>query len=356
MTTSVFVRGFDFGTTEEDVAGHCSQAGTVVSTEMQGKGACVVTFESSAEANQAVEILNRSTIGANTRYVDVKLNDSPAEPKRKRLPIPGKRSAAAATGGGCRVFVRGFDFGTSDEEFEGHMSVAGSIVEVKWVTKGSASVTYSTPEEAQQAVDVLHNTTIEGNSRYIDVILKEDDEDNGGGRPAKKARTTSPAAAGKPIRAMGGMRGGMGGMAGMGGMGGGMGGMGGGMGAWVWVPMSGLGNLVAGKGAGRAMSSPMTGKGGGKGGGKRGGSTGSEDPAGSGRVFVRGFDFGTEDNKVMNYMKKAGPIHTVHWVNKGSAVVVYKTRAAAVKASNTLHGTTIPGNSRFIDVLLKDSE
>eukprot|EP00929_Paragymnodinium_shiwhaense_P121988 TRINITY_DN94481_c0_g1_i1.p1 TRINITY_DN94481_c0_g1~~TRINITY_DN94481_c0_g1_i1.p1 ORF type:complete len:305 (-),score=74.65 TRINITY_DN94481_c0_g1_i1:198-1112(-) len=304
MTTSVFVRGFDFGTTEEDVAEHCSQAGAVVSTEMWGKGAAVVTYSKAGEAKAAVKLLNQSTIGSNTRYIDVKLNDEAKGSKGKSAPVAKKRAASSSAGGSCRVFARGFDFGTTDEQFEGHMSSAGTIEKVHWVTKGSAIVVYSSPEEAEKAVDMLHQTTIEGNSRYIDVLLKEEEEDR---PPAKKAKTAPAGSHG---------------------------------GAWVFVPHAGK----------------ASGKGGSKGGGKRGGPKGKEDPAGSGRVFVRGFDFGTDDNQFLNHMKKAGPIHTVHWVTKGSAVVVYRTKAAAVKASNILNGTTIAGNSRFMDVILKDTE
>merc|ERR1712125_106326 len=91
---------------------------------------------------------------------------------------------------------------------------------------------------------------------------------------------------------------------------------------------------------------------GGKGGKKRDHS--DEDPAGAGRVFVRGFDFETSDEQLEGHMKKAGPIHTVHWVNKGNAVVVYKKKASAEKACNTLDNTTIPGNSRYINVSPRD--
>merc|ERR1712176_1505456 len=78
------------------------------------------------------------------------------------------------------------------------------------------------------------------------------------------------------------------------------------------------------------------GKGNKKGKGKRGGDHSDEDPAGSGRVFVRGFDFGTSDEQLESHMKKAGPIHTIHWVNQGNAVVVYKKAASAMKACETL--------------------
>merc|ERR1719364_626732 len=75
-----------------------------------------------------------------------------------------------------------------------------------------------------------------------------------------------------------------------------------------------------------------------------------EDPAGSGRVFVRGFDFGTSDEQLEAHMSKAGKIHTVHWVNKGNAVVVYQKKFSAEKAVTSLDNTTIVGNSRYINV------
>merc|ERR1712186_259391 len=79
-----------------------------------------------------------------------------------------------------------------------------------------------------------------------------------------------------------------------------------------------------------------------------------EDPAGSGRVFVRGFDFGTTDEELEGHMSQAGKIHTVHWVNKGNAVVVFKKKASAAKAVSQLDNTTIDGNERYINVSPRD--
>jgi len=52
-------------------------------------------------------------------------------------------------------------------------------------------------------------------------------------------------------------------------------------------------------------------------------------------------------------MKQAGPIHTVHWITKGKAVVVYKRKNSAAKAKE-LDGTTIDGNTRYITVVTGD--
>merc|ERR1719473_2592675 len=96
-------------------------------------------------------------------------------------------------------------------------------------------------------------------------------------------------------------------------------------------------------------------KGGGKGGGKkkRTDSHEDEDPAGSCRVLVMGFDFGTTDEQFEGHMSQAGPIHAVHWVTKGKAVVVYKKKSSAKKAAE-LNETVIDGNSRYITVITSD--
>merc|ERR1719171_2764091 len=79
-----------------------------------------------------------------------------------------------------------------------------------------------------------------------------------------------------------------------------------------------------------------------------------DDPPGSCRVLVLGMDFGTTDEQFEGHMKQAGPIHTVHWITKGKAVVVYKKKAAAAKAA-ALDGSTIEGNSRYITVIVGDA-
>jgi len=288
--SAVFVNGFDFGTTEEALQSHMGAAGTVLSVAMQ-KGSAVVTYATPAEAQLAVSSLNKSTVPGNTRFIDVQLD-------KKSMPP----NSADKGGGSPKVHVKGFDFGTTDEQFMAHMSQVGAVVDVKWVSKGSANVVYSSVDEATTAIKQLHRTTIQGNSRFIDVIP-------GGDRAADANRMKR----GAPTL---------------------WGGKGGG---WWFAPWGGKG------------------KGGGK--GRKGGKNrdhSDEDPAGAGRVFVRGFDFGTTDEQLLGHMAQAGPIHAVHWVSKGNAVVVYSNKASATIACSSLDNTTIAGNSRFIHVCPRD--
>merc|ERR1719159_842508 len=101
----------------------------------------------------------------------------------------------------------------------------------------------------------------------------------------------------------------------------------------------------------QSWKKPSKGKGKGKGGSggkkKRTDSHENEDPSGSCRVFVIGFDFGTTDEQFEAHMKQAGPIHAVHWVTKAKAIVLYKKKASAAKAA-ALNETVIDGNERYI--------
>lgn len=301
---AVYVRGFDFGTTEEQIKKHMSGAGPVKSVEMWGRGAAVAVYATPAQAQAAVKKFNQSTIPGNSRFIDVKLDANEGE--------PGKRGRMGAG----RVFVRGFDFGVTDEQLEAHMSSVGPVINMQWCTKGSAIVHYGTRQEAEAAAAALNQTTLEGNSRYIDVIVKEDED---GAPPAKKYKKG--------------------------------GGKGNGNGSWVQMPWNMM-PMVPMQMPMMAIGNGMGYGGGGKGGGGKG--KGKADPAGSGRVFVRGFDFGTDDDSLIAHMSAAGAIHDVKWATKGSAEIVYKRKASATKAVNTLHQTIIPGNSRYIDVMPKE--
>mmetsp|Transcript_26299 Transcript_26299/g.73558 ORF Transcript_26299/g.73558 Transcript_26299/m.73558 type:complete len:120 (-) Transcript_26299:263-622(-) len=111
-------------------------------------------------------------------------------------------------------------------------------------------------------------------------------------------------------------------------------------GSWVWKP------AFEKKGKGRGK----------QGGGRkmRTDTHADEDPAGSCRVYVIGFDFGTTDEQFEGHMKQAGAIHAVHWVSKGKAVVVYKKKSSAAKAAE-LNETVIEGNERYITVITAKS-
>merc|ERR1712232_93734 len=177
---------------------------------------------------------------------------------------PGFGGSESDPPGSGRIFVRGFDFGTTQEQLMAHMGTVGKIIKLHLVGKGEAEVVYQTKAAAAKAMS-LDKSTIWGNARFIDVVSKESEDREGFGG-------------------------------------------------------------------------------------------GGSDPLGSGRVFVRGFDFGTTQEQFMAHMGSVGQIIKLHWAGKGEAEVVYKTRAAATAAVTSLDKSTIYGNRRFIDVVPKESE
>ncbi|CAE8657966.1 unnamed protein product, partial [Polarella glacialis] len=72
-----------------------------------------------------------------------------------------------------RILVGGFDVDTPEANIRAHFAQAGSIVEFQTKGKGRARLTYSSPAEAQKAVDSLSGTTIAGNTRFLSVKLFE---------------------------------------------------------------------------------------------------------------------------------------------------------------------------------------
>jgi len=282
----------------------------------------------------------------------------------------GGKGYKGGTGGGSkresdpagsgRVFVRGFDFDTTEAQLKQHVGSVGAILNVFFVSKGSAEVVYKTKKHAEAAVTQLNGTTIDGNSRFIDVILKDF---AGSGRvfargfdfgTTDEQLASHMSSVGKVVKVL-------------------------------WVTKGSAEVTYATTGQAEAAVAQLNGTtidgnsrfidvllkdndemmdGGGFGdgfrakgykGGTDGGNKRESDPTGFGRVFVRGFDFDTTDEQLVSHMGVVGTIASVYWVTKGSAVVIYSTRKEAEAAVN-LNGSTIEGNSRFIDVFLKDSE
>ena len=92
------------------------------------------------------------------------------------------------------MFVRGFDFGTPVQQIRAHCSIVGPVSSVEMQGEGAAVVSYPSPEQAEQAVQQLNNTTIPGNSRYIDVKLDDRGGRGGTKRPAQFTPTRGAAA------------------------------------------------------------------------------------------------------------------------------------------------------------------
>merc|ERR1711892_347685 len=73
-------------------------------------------------------------------------------------------------------------------------------------------------------------------------------------------------------------------------------------------------------------------------------------------IFVNGFVFGTDDDALTNHFGTVGAIEDHHFQSKFSAVITYVKASAAQQALTKLDGSTMRGQSRYLDVKLDDRD
>merc|ERR1712190_574245 len=83
----------------------------------------------------------------------------------------GSGRASRQDTGGRGIYVSGFDYDTDEAALQEHFGDVGTIEEVYFQSMGAAVVTFTEKAAAQRAVSELHESTIDGQSRYVSVKL-----------------------------------------------------------------------------------------------------------------------------------------------------------------------------------------
>jgi len=215
--SAIFVKGFDNGTDDDALLNHFKAVGAIKEHYFQSRISAVITYEEASSATRAVQELNESTMKDQSRYVDVKLDDPDRERKGKGKGKgkdeegkgkgkgkssgkgdkgSGKGSRKGGEGGAGRaIFVSGFDFGTDEAALEWHFKPMGKIETLYFQSNGSAVVTFVNAAGAEKAVNKLDQSTMSGQSRYMDV--KMDDPDRKGKGKGKGSGKSSGKGKGK---------------------------------------------------------------------------------------------------------------------------------------------------------------
>ena len=123
-----------------------------------------------------------------------------------------------------KLFVGNLSFNTTENDLQTAFAAHGSVVEANLMmdrmtgrSRGFAFVTYSTPEEAQKAIEALHGAQLDGRALTVNIARPKEERPPGGGGGRDRG----------PRRDFGGGGGGGGGGGSRGGYGGGGGGGGG---------------------------------------------------------------------------------------------------------------------------------
>jgi len=211
------------------------------------------------------------------------------------------------------VLIRGFDFDTDDATIRRHCAAAGQVVSIQRKSKGCAMVTYKSEVVAARAVTKLDQSTIPGNARYIDAQQKTV---QGMSSAAKSAVQSKHKVAIKPVT---------------------------GQMAWntpgarAKAPVPASKQVIQPGAKKRAVAA---------------------EPTGDGKsCYVRGMDHDTVQQDILDHLGSAGEILSSKFGKKNSSVLVtYVDKESAAIAVDSLNGTTIPGNERYIDVFLHKGE
>merc|ERR1719272_2862162 len=88
------------------------------------------------------------------------------------------------------IFVNGFNYNTDEDAVKKHFGAVGPIKDLHFQSRGAAVITYEKSSAAARAVKELHETSLEGQSRFVVVKLddpvRERNGDKGKGKGSDK--------------------------------------------------------------------------------------------------------------------------------------------------------------------------
>ncbi|KAJ8532786.1 hypothetical protein K7X08_015675 [Anisodus acutangulus] len=165
--TNLFIKNLDLDISEEHLREKCSEFGKIISLVIAkdenggSKGFGYVNFENPNDARRAMEDMNGSKLGCKILYVARAQKKTVREQILRRL-FEEKRKAQIIKYQGSNVYVKNIAGDVTDHELRELFSQCGKItsaklmLDEKGVSKGFGFVCFSTPEEANKAVNTFH--------------------------------------------------------------------------------------------------------------------------------------------------------------------------------------------------------
>ncbi|XP_073286330.1 polyadenylate-binding protein 7-like [Primulina huaijiensis] len=184
--TNLYIKNLDTDVSEDVIKDKFSEYGKlvsfVVSKDESGasKGFGFANFENPDDAKRAVEDLNGSQLGSKVIYV------ARAQKKSERVEIlrhqfEEKRKEQILKYQDSNVYVKNIDDGVTDDELREYFSHCGTITSVKLmrddkgVSKGFGFVCFSTPEEANKAVNSFHGFMLRRKPLYVALAQRKEE-------------------------------------------------------------------------------------------------------------------------------------------------------------------------------------
>ncbi|KAF5948236.1 hypothetical protein HYC85_014193 [Camellia sinensis] len=184
--TNLYVKNLDLDVTEELLKEKFSEFGKILSLIISkdeygtSRGFGFVNFDSADGAKRAIEAMNGSQLGSKVIYV------ARAQKKEEREQIlrrqfEEKRKEQIMKYQGSNVYVKNFDDDVTDDELREHFSQCGTITSAKLMrdekgtSRGFGFVCFSTPEEANKAVNNFHGFMFHKKPLYVAIAQRKEE-------------------------------------------------------------------------------------------------------------------------------------------------------------------------------------
>ncbi|XP_028789976.1 polyadenylate-binding protein 7-like [Neltuma alba] len=184
--TNLFMKNLDPEITEELLQETFAPFGKIVNMAIAkdrngvSKGFGFVNYDNPDDAKRAMETMHGSRLGSKIIYV------ARAQKKAEREKIlhhqfQEKRKEQILKYKGSNIYVKNIGDDVSDEELRDHFSSCGTITSAKvmrddkGISKGFGFVCFSTPEEANKAVNNFHGCKFHRKPLYVAIAQRKED-------------------------------------------------------------------------------------------------------------------------------------------------------------------------------------
>ncbi|XP_019424735.1 PREDICTED: polyadenylate-binding protein 7-like isoform X2 [Lupinus angustifolius] len=184
--TNLYMKNLDLDITEAVLQEKFSSFGKIVSLAIAkdnkgvSKGFGFVNYDNADDAKRTLEAMNGTQFGSKIIYV------ARAQKKSERQQIltnqfEEKRKEKIIKYEGSNIYVKNIDDNVSDEELRDQFSSCGTITSAKimrnskGISKGFGFVCFSTPEEANIAVNNFHGFMFHGKPLYVALAQRKED-------------------------------------------------------------------------------------------------------------------------------------------------------------------------------------
>ncbi|KAM4078488.1 hypothetical protein ACB094_09G041300 [Castanea mollissima] len=184
--TNLYMKNLDLDVTEELLREKFSEFGKIASLVISrddngtSRGFGFVNFDNPDDARQAMEAMNGSQLGSKALYV-ARAQKKVEREQILRHQFEEKRKEQLLKYKASNVYVKNIDDDVTEEELREHFSQCGTITSAKLmqddkgISRGFGFVCFSTPEEANKAVNTFHGYMFHRKPLYVAPAQRKED-------------------------------------------------------------------------------------------------------------------------------------------------------------------------------------